>query len=411
MLHFVILKLIGNCFALAPDESLYFRIFTTTYSADIYDHPEAWVEGSDMFFKILFLPAKLYSFFPILSDLEAFRIGSVTYLVSGVGFIILAVKNLVSPQQMVIRPLRKLLLLVLPFLIPTFLVWGSLGLKENLVFFCFSLIVFGAAKRIRDSTLFSSILISLGLVTLLNTKIYLAYISVIALSIFYCYLWARGGFKVRFTQSSAKSLVPFILPLFFQIAHLNQVFIPIATDQTQANQVRINVETENYLQGRTAEQIKVCEKASDGGILIRQLSDRLNGNSIESYSPVKVRSGPITEGRNIQPINEFFTVLIAFLIFPRFWDVPSSAFGQAIWLDSLFQFGVLLGGVYFLYKIRKFASAWTLFLSVNLIGLVLFYALVQVNFGTMARHRISLAPFIFAAYATYLLTPKNYPRK
>lgn len=407
--HFSVIYFVGNCFAFAPDEELYFRIFTSTYSSQIYDHPEAWVEGSDLFFKLIFLPAKLFSLSPFWGDLVAFRVGSVFYLTISSLILFRASKQVIGVSDSFKLKPQSFLILVLPLLVPTFIMWSSFGLKENIIIFASSLVILGVSQKCINKTLSSNIYISIALLILLNTKIYIAYILFIALLLFWLGVAVKNRLQFSIRWQSLLLIIPFFLPAIFQFSHLQQTFNPIQSNMKAVKTVAVEPLASARTDGRTIELVQLCVNESQGGPLTTFLSSQLGTPGITSYEPVVIRTGPTNPGRSFQPLDQLPSTFMSFIFFPNFWEIPDSNFAKAQWFDSLVFCFLLFGAVLCLVRLRKVAPEWCIFLSISLFGIVAFYSLTEVNFGTLSRHRMILIPFVFAAYATVVSARADRP--
>jgi hypothetical protein len=68
-----------------------------------------------MFFKLIFLPAKIFSLFPFWGDLVAYRVGSLFYLLMGALIIIRASTLAIGVPNPVRLRFYSLLILISPF--------------------------------------------------------------------------------------------------------------------------------------------------------------------------------------------------------------------------------------------------------------------------------------------------------
>ena len=176
---FIFDKLFGKSFFLAPDEKGYLQVAEDIYGAE-YDYVQwGWPWRTPVWFlQILYSPFKLMNNLG-LTDLIAFRINILIYTSISL-YLVLCVINATRfiPQPRFTRNIG-----VATFLIPTFFLWGSLGLREGFLFLAFSLLGSGIFLIELKKTRLGFLLLMLGCILLAYTKDYMFLIFLFSIAL------------------------------------------------------------------------------------------------------------------------------------------------------------------------------------------------------------------------------------
>jgi hypothetical protein len=176
---FIFDKLFGKSFFLAPDEKGYLQVAKDIYGAD-YDYVQwGWPWRTPVWFlQILYSPFNLMNNLGV-TDLIAFRINSLIYTSASL-YLVLCVVNATS---LIRQPKFSKNISVATFLIPTFFLWGSLGLRESFLFLAFSLLGSGLFLIELKKTRLGLLLMMLGCILLAYTKDYMFLIFLFSIAL------------------------------------------------------------------------------------------------------------------------------------------------------------------------------------------------------------------------------------
>jgi len=129
LLHLLSLVMLGKITAFAPDERYYVKIFRSLYKSDFsMPNDSVWSVGSENALRLLYLPAKIFNSLGI-SDLYCIRLQAIGYSLSAA----LMLYSMASNASFFGLTSRKWITIAL--LIPSVFLWGTLGLRENMIFF------------------------------------------------------------------------------------------------------------------------------------------------------------------------------------------------------------------------------------------------------------------------------------
>ena len=175
ILHLVIIFILGDSTAFAPDENDYVDAFKQIYSTKYNNEQLAgWGSEKSIYLKIIYSPAWILN--NITKDeLLAIRLYS-TILVTIALYLILKLIN-----RQYLKSILKNILLTMIFFMPSLLIWGSLALRESFIYFFLVLIYFSLTKIIEKKNFKQNyILLFIGAYGLLLTKSYLFMILLIS---------------------------------------------------------------------------------------------------------------------------------------------------------------------------------------------------------------------------------------
>jgi hypothetical protein len=163
--HLLFLSLLGKITAFGIDEDGYLEVFRKIYSGSFDIHSQiSWPTNSTALLQLIYLPAKLVSLIGI-PDYLAIRIQSsvLFYITCWIIF-----RQIGS----IYRRVNIALLIGFMFL-PSIFVWTSLGLRESYIFFWITLIWLSLHKLIDQHSIRYLVLLALSVNGLATTKIYL----------------------------------------------------------------------------------------------------------------------------------------------------------------------------------------------------------------------------------------------
>lgn len=416
--HFFLQILLSNITAFAPDEELYLEIYLkTNNSTRDLQQQIGWPISSQLFLDIIYGPARLLELFG-LSALNSIRVYASLMSYSAISITYFFLKSRVKSNGVKKSKMRYLIYF---YLIPTNLLWTSLGLRESFLYLGLAIAIIGIIQ-IHDSVTISRVIVtSLGLILLSFTKTYLSLI--LSASVF---LALGQGLMLRKTKRHQALMILALM--------LVPVAITIATPGTlnQINFLRSHViksaimnstpiektvgEPRNLQKSRTLSEINSqignnsqFEKVI--GFVLHLVKDRLLQEEAslslqrqlpQNIFPDVVLTKPITILRGLY----FFLCTPNFLnseITTMLWVL---GFETPLWLVMylLILAGILYSNIanrkarFDLVCLRNFLCIYT-FLSV--IG--------EINIGTALRHRsILIIPMILYIYILRESKTKNF---
>jgi 4-amino-4-deoxy-L-arabinose transferase-like glycosyltransferase len=137
--RFTLLYFIQNVTALAPDETLYLKVFLRLYESGFsLEDYLGWSIKNEYFLQILYLPAKILTILGI-DGLNAIRLQSIIYSFSSILLLLHTRPNLIKSR-------RLLITLIIATSTPTFILWTTLGMRESFIVFFLSAICFAIIK-------------------------------------------------------------------------------------------------------------------------------------------------------------------------------------------------------------------------------------------------------------------------
>ena len=431
---FIFDKLFGKSFFLAPDEKGYLQVAKDIYSAD-YDYVQwGWPWRTPVWFlQILYCPFKLMHSLG-LTDLIAFRINALIYTSTSL-YLVLCVIN---ATRLIPRPRFTRHVGVATFLIPTFFLWGSLGLRESFLFLAFSLLGSGIFLIEIKKTRTGILLLMLGCTLLAYTKDYMFLIflfSIALLSIIR--IIQRRAYTVSLVCYLFVPLAPIILTPTLAIGLHSQVAqIVFGEEAPRANlsgnstggevgawgTERGLVETcrNNVAASKILDFIKPSEKiTNDESCANSDVSELEKDQEFGESEPKKGQA--LLTGReaewqssraaklSLEPAHlsdpkSIAVQLFKVVVLPApFIDNGSSILNVAAWESWIWILLILLPLLFLSMDVilRNRISDLRIWASIITFGVLLSSALTEINVGTMVRHRsLILFPCLFVILTT-----------
>jgi hypothetical protein len=164
----------GQCSALAPDETSYLEVFQKIY----FESSKSFVNfagTSDFVYRIYFIPAKLIAVSGV-EPIYAIRFSAVVFW----QLAFLVIYFLITKYQ--VQKIRWIISLQIALAISP-MIFGSLGIKESFLYFCIVIVFLALQFNLKNRIYLGSILLTLGLTLLAFTKLYLYLIFVLAILI------------------------------------------------------------------------------------------------------------------------------------------------------------------------------------------------------------------------------------
>lgn len=217
---FVFDMLFGKSFFLAPDEKGYLQVAKDIYGAE-YDYVQwGWPWRTPVWFlQILYGPFKLMNSLG-LTDLIAFRINALIYTSISL-YLVLCVIN---ATRLISQPRFTKNIGMATFLVPTFFLWGSLGLRESFLYLAFSLLGSGIFLMELKKTRVGFLLLMAGCVLLAYTKDYMFLIFLVSIVLLIIIrLIQKRGLHVSVVFYLTALLTPFLITPAVTIGLYDQV--------------------------------------------------------------------------------------------------------------------------------------------------------------------------------------------
>jgi len=421
----LLIFLIGNCNALAPDEFSYLAIFIHTDNPSYATPGLEWVELPRAIRILIFLPAMIFHELGV-SYLIAFRLQSVilgclqilagyfliqTYLPSGS----LSKVN----SQLVTKKAWIYALLII--LLPSTVIWTSLGLREPILYLSVVLVFLGYSKLAVETKRYSFVWsgVFLGALTALAiAKQYLFVVlsAAIIISLAYNKIFSRS--------TQLKILLLTICAILLQGPTISQILtLDIRGGSTSKTEL---VELDFYKRVSVSSvDLQKCKDENRGGLLITLLNKILSENlqpsmtsneiaaaetsneiaAAETSNEIAATDFRESDQRNVINLGSIPSGLFAFIFFPLDFTVLSIVSLVGI-IETLLWIPIYLFFIreYFLMRRKDKSNMAIVHLTLIFTALfVLFSAATEVNFGTALRHRsILLFPIVFSTVVMYL---------
>lgn len=419
LIRLVIWGLIGSCTALAPDEGGYFQLFQYINKTQKIRPTLHWAGTPEWVLQIFFTPAKIFAFLG-LGEFQAFRLQSILLAVASTLIVLFSLKNLSFYerfQSLDVKNRRALgIFLALACLMPTNIIWTTLGLREPFIYFSLAMTLFSFSDYMRSKSKYSLWLIVfvLGLIILGYTKFYLYVIVLLSILI---------SLIVLKSQLRSKLIIVILLtlctlPIFSK--QINEVSRPtIRFSNVHLTLDLIPDFNSPKLPSMTYNQLLGCRKAETAGPLLRAsifFADTFLPKRVETANSQNAIDEPsATALRNDENLRGELNLLnlpiglLGFLLFP-FSILDSGLFGllglfeAILWLPLYALFGTQIWRSRKEIRQNPILAASLSFISI----FVVFSALSEVNFGTSLRHRsVLLAPMVLAALSIWRNRPSR----
>ena len=423
-LHFLFIMcfqaFFGKTFFLAPDERGYLQVAKDIYSPDYNYVQWGWPWRSPVWFlQIIYTPFKIMLEIGI-PELISFRLNAVIYTSIAIYLLLAVFYWNKSPLKS--TWIQKFALLSL--FLPTFFLWGSIGLRECFLYLSFTLIGAGITLLETPRRRIGLFLLTLGSILLAYTKdyVYLIFLVTILVLLVFQIISKRMSIKLGAYYVCA-IIAPIVLTpaiTFSLQAQVNQLVF--GNEVPRANLSGNSTGGEYGAWGTERGLVENCNETPLSWILVKLVkpsekiegSDSCKGSSVEFSTQNNTKSGDISEetrelltgdevGWNssraaklsLEPAHiteplKLIAQLAKVIALPLpFIDNGSSilnilSFESLIWmvLISLVYVVIFLNLIY-----RKKIGMLCLWCSTFISGLLVSSALTEINVGTMIRHR------------------------
>ena len=396
ILHITFWVLLGRITAFGIDEDGYLDVFRKVYSSSFDVHSQlSWPTNSKFLLQVIYLPAKVISLLG-LPDYLALRIesGLLFYITCWIIFRQISNAN---------RKLNISIIVVFMFL-PSVFIWTSLGLRESYIFFWITLIWLSFHKLMTQKSRKFLLLLTLGVNGLATTKIYLhALILVMAIFVLLFSLRSKGYKDCLLAILVVMSPI-FVLP-GVQGELLTGARGLILSETISASSEGGALSSEGGASSGLTAKLFILQ-VEENQLLKSILSQlgllaRIN-SGISTQDPAKNAFTLSTnfESGSLANLEKFMRAAARFLLLP----IPFAENGsfiidlQSMESPALYlSYFVLLWHLYMILKRRPQDPQIFFGLCVFSLFFIIQSALVEVNLGTLVRHRSILLLLIVLA--------------
>lgn len=419
--HLFVATVLGRFYILAPDEIGYLNTFNNLYGGR-FDYPQTvsgWSTSPTYLLRIIFFPAKILNIVGV-SDILSLRYCTIFYSLLAFRMLQLEVRN--SQKS---RKVEWMFLFF--FLIPTVLLWSSIGLRETFIYLSLVLILCGMRRFEKSHAKVHLVLMFIGSFVLFCTKFYLwvwiastTFLILVLLTIKKSYYL---GIRPLRNLGGTLIILPLLLFLLTAPSHaisyvkeaasLNKIqnaaersgdSISTVT-QSEQNKTAIQfsgnstaIAIQDYLSSprdsllfKLLEVTGLSEKLSEttNSFVVNQEKSNTELNDSNPYAlDTPTMTNPLSLFKSIAHF-----LLGPFPMFNNYGFIMSSLSWESIIWWALF--GMVLYRLFFQLRRQKMLYLPQLFSLVFIIIFVILSALVEVNVGTALRHKsVLLIPLL-----------------
>ena len=433
LFHSSFLLILGKITAFGIDEDGYLRVFQNVYIENFDIKTQwSWPTDSKILLQLIYLPAKVISLLGI-PDYLSIRLQS-TFLFYITCWIIF--KRIPSTNFKL-----NVTLLALFMFSPSVFVWTSLGLRESYIFFWITVTWLALNKLLQIYSKRYLLLLFLGVNGLAITKLYLFVLVLIMASI-------TALFSLRYRK--LKESIILLLVLFSPVFLLPGIQSELSLSAKSLIQVETMPQTtnsdlvtnQNYLgpdndnsessinnQNPKSFHVEMFEREINKGLTLKLLLEQIDDNAL--LRSLLTRSGILNRlnsvitdtsaERQIIPknnefnngslsnLNQLFIAVIKFLILPIPFVNNGSFFINLQSIESPLIYFSYIISCYMAYTVLKRRIPKTqLFYGLCFFAFIFTIqsALIEVNLGTLVRHRsiLSLAIVLICIEASSRLS-------
>jgi hypothetical protein len=407
---------IGECNALAPDESSYLDILIFTDNSEIVSTTSTWASLPKLVRQIAFLPALLFHKFGF-TYLISLRFQTILYSALAMYLVYLTLRVILQMNTGINQEMYKeskviKFYIVLILSMPTFFLWSTLGLREPFIYLSLGLMFLGATliTKVSKNLYFGGITLILGEIILAHTKFYLFTLFATAL------ILAFLTDKANSLKKNLLIVIPIILVTLTAFDTAKGVF-DLSFDIRKKEPVRSDRANVEYLSvSRIA--LQKCIVDNEAGPVILSLAKALGVSGVqpEGVQPEGVQPEGVQpeysaatnyasdQARNVINPLRIGPGVVNFLLFPMDLKQFSSValigvFESIVWIPVY---------IFFVREIILKRRGKTRFSTIMKLSLyfismfVAFSAATEINFGTAIRHRsVVLFPIVLVTLSLY----------
>jgi len=418
LLHSSFLLILGKITALGIDEDGYLRVFQNVYTENFDIKTQlSWPTDSKILLQLIYLPAKVISLLG-MPDYLSIRLQS-TFLFYITCWIVF--KRITSTNFKL-----NVTLLALFMFSPSVFVWTSLGLRESYIFFWITITWLALNKLIENYSKRHLLLLFFGINGLATTKVYLFALVLIMASV-----TALFSLRYRKLKESIILLLMLYSPLFLLPGIQSELTLgaksliqvettpqstssDLETDQNYLDPDDNNSESSVNNQNPKSFHEEMFEREINEGLTLKLLMEQIDDNAL--LRSLLTRSGILNrlnsviteksaERQMIPKNNEFnngslsnldqlFVAVIKFLILPiPFIDNGSFLINLQSIESPFIYFSYIISCCMAYTVLKRRIPKTQLFYGLCFFAFIFTIqsALVEVNLGTLVRHRSILS--------------------
>lgn len=401
----ILVYLIGDCLALAPDEGSYLGAFLNIYGGQGPRSTLVWTQAPRWVLEILFAPARFFQHLGF-SGLTSLRLSAV--LLSECSAVILF---LTLQKASIQFDKKKLVFLILALSIPTFVLWSSSGLRESFLYISLTGCFYSLISFMREGGFLKYYFLILYLVfsfILSNTKPYLFTIFACSILLAGLLIHKKIGLKSNVVILTLSTMI--ILAYSPGASSLFQVPKFSFSISKLFDKDKYSSPTSNSAFSKTLQEIENCRRLNTGGLVIKFISDKVlvRGDSqlvSESNAPgatdLRNTASSDSINRNVINFSQVPSGIFMFLLFPLSFKSLGLVGSYGV-LESIFWLPLYFILIMSFYRIRRAKLPIPLEAILILPFMVIFTIFsgaVEINYGTALRHRsILLIPSLLIIF-------------
>jgi hypothetical protein len=415
VVHAIMIFVLDEITAFAPDEKNYLAIFRSVVRGDLpLDGFAGWTTSNESFLELIYLPATLLTMVGF-TDLQSIRILSslVTYLSLYMLFSLAG--------ECKVMGMRQKNWIVLGFFIPSIILWSSLGLRESFIFMWIICIFYSLEKYLGSKRVIYAVALLASCVALAQTKNYLYAvfaIACVAASFFIALMKRTFNFSFLIVLSMVLAPIVFSPEIRsslrsggeFIAARISVQQPPIDTTYDSSVKVEGGETLQNVLDEAENNSIFwfIIEESGILEWLKRQSDAHLSTTSTVSSEKLTIAPASIRD-----PMSLLLGV-VGFVVRPIPFLDNGSIFLNVLSYESVFWYpiyGLLASIIYHLVRGRNKWNLSSTTAVLFIFGFLIQSALFEVNVGTAYRHRSILligVMILCAVFSDKPLTSRSF---
>ena len=400
-LHLGFITIFDKVTAFAPDELNYIGVFRNLYKSDFsLEGYSGWQEGSINALRVIYLPAKILNLIGF-SEFYAVRLLSIFCSMFS---LYLLMK--MQPGETLLKR-NTSFWLAGAYFIPTFFLWGSLGLRESFIFLSLIAVFYAISNPKNLNSKLQYTLITISGIFLLISKNYLYALLLICFitSMIILFILRRKS-----ATESIKFLSAFLIPLFlFPSIASNIAFGAIRIEEVRSSTPPPTI----YSEGQTLHDLirqldknEILSKFASGTKVGRELTQQKKSSNLSEDLVEEPKNASLREFQpaSLQQPQSLLIGAFKFIFIPTpfrdngsfFLNIQSyESFGW--YFFYLISILLLVGLLRRQYTINLLSISSTLFTF----GFVFLSTLIEINHGTAVRHRSVFLIGVLIMLASY----------
>ena len=424
-MHAIIIVILDEVTAFAPDENIYLEIFKRVAMGDSsLEGFAGWPIKNEFFLKLIYFPAAVLVMFGF-TELQSIRI--LSSLVSYLSLFVLY--SLAGDNR--IMGMRQKNWIVFGFFFPSIILWSTLGLRESFIFLWISCIFYSLKKFLDSSRVAYAFALLSSSAALVLTKDYLyANLAIACILSTLIIVVAKRTFDFSYLIILTMVLAPIVLSPETRFSLLTGAKFIVAQkiveqspnspsktatglnidpysdsnsklDRGETLQNVLNQAENNQRFWFILEKSGIYEQLNSQAVPVSSTSSSKETEEVASSLPDYREKLTITPASLRNPVS-LFTGVAGFLLKPFPFFDNGSFFVNVLSYESFFWFLIYGLMVTIIYRLVRGEDRWNLSSIITILFIVGFLfqsALMEINIGTAFRHRSILLIGILALCA------------